>query len=135
MVAANPAYMFEELGARLAGPVPRRGPRSPEHGDSDPLLDGDWDRHGLARSVLAFLAELGIDRGAFVGASVGGITSITVGALAPAVVESLDLIDVAPRMEAAGRNGSSSSSPKPIPSPLSRRRRGRSRSISRCART
>jgi len=97
------AYMFEELGAALQARFHVVAPDLPEHGDSDPLLDGDWGRHGLARSVLAFLAELGIDQGAFVGASVGGITSITVGALAPAVVDSLVLIDVAPRMEAAGR--------------------------------
>lgn len=97
------AYMFEELGAALQARFHVVAPDLPEHGDSDALLDGDWGRHGLARSVLAFLAELGIDRGAFVGASVGGITSITVGALAPDVVDSLVLIDVAPRMEAAGR--------------------------------
>jgi pimeloyl-ACP methyl ester carboxylesterase len=97
------AYMFEELGAALRGRFRVVAPDLPEHGDSDPLLDGDWGRHGLARSVLAFLAELGIDRAAFVGASVGGITSITVGVLVPRLLESLVLIDVAPNMEAAGR--------------------------------
>jgi pimeloyl-ACP methyl ester carboxylesterase len=97
------AYMFEELGAALQAWFHVVAPDLPEHGDSDGLLDGDWGRHGLARSVLAFLAELGIAHGAFVGASVGGITAITVGVLAPDVVRSLVLIDVAPRMEAAGR--------------------------------
>jgi non-heme chloroperoxidase len=97
------AYMFEELGAALQSRFHVVAPDLPEHGDSDGLLDDEWGRHGLARSVLAFLAELGIDHGAFVGASVGGITSITVGVLAPDAVRSLVLIDVAPRMEAAGR--------------------------------
>jgi non-heme chloroperoxidase len=98
------AYMFEELGAALQSRFHVVAPDLPEHGDSDGLLDDEWGRHGLARSVLAFLAELGVDHGAFVGASVGGITAITVGVLAPAVVRSLVLIDVAPRMEAAGRD-------------------------------
>ena len=80
------AYMFEELGAALASTHHVLAPDLPSHGDSDPAAAGEWGRHVIAATIPPLLATFGIDRAVFVGASLGGITSITVAAAHPDLV-------------------------------------------------
>ncbi|MGH9138414.1 MAG: alpha/beta fold hydrolase [Acidimicrobiales bacterium] len=94
------AYMFEELGAALRHRYHVLAPDLPDHGDSDPL--GEWSRQSLAGAVPPLLDEFGIDRAVFVGASLGGITSITLAATRPDLFAGLVLIDIAHRLEADG---------------------------------
>lgn len=100
------AYMWEELGSALAHDHHVLAPDLPGHGDSDPLTDvggvGMLDRRALSGAVLPFLAEFGADRAAFVGASLGGITSLTLAADRPEVVAALVLVDIGHRMEDEG---------------------------------
>ena len=80
------AYMFEELGAALARARHHLlAPDLPSHGDSDPSrrLAAAMGRHAIAATIPPLCAEFGFDRAAFVGASLGGITSITVAARIP----------------------------------------------------
>ena len=100
------AYMFEQLGAALAGRFHVLAWDFADHGDSDPFPDGDEQRH-LDRRLLAadaapLCAEFGIDRAVFVGASMGGIVSVTVAASFPELVEGVVLLDVGHRLETAG---------------------------------
>lgn len=97
------AYMFEELGADLADRYHVVAPDLPNHGDSDPFPPGtQFGRHALAASLPPLLDEFGIDRAVFVGASLGGITTLTLGALAPERVAGVVLIDVGHRLEPEG---------------------------------
>jgi len=101
------AYMFEQLGARLAGRFHVLAWDAPDHGDSDPLddtpaADPPLDRHALAADVAPLFAEFGIGRAVFVGASMGGIVSITVAARRPDLVGGVVLVDVGHRLETAG---------------------------------
>jgi pimeloyl-ACP methyl ester carboxylesterase len=80
------AYMYEELGAALRDRWFVVAPDLPGHGDSDvdealSAWTGGLDRRSLATSVLAFLDFVGIERALFVGASLGGITSLTIAAM------------------------------------------------------
>ena len=94
------AYMYEELGGRLAASYHVLAPDLPDHGDSDPTEEAD--RHGLAATLPALLAHFGIERCALVGASLGGIVSITYAAAHAEQVEAVALIDVGHRLEDEG---------------------------------
>jgi pimeloyl-ACP methyl ester carboxylesterase len=100
------AYMYEELGDALRERFLLVAPDLPGHGDSDVDLGlaswGGLDRRALAASVLAFLDHVGLDRARFVGASLGGITSLTLAAMAPERVASIALIDIGHRLEDEG---------------------------------
>jgi pimeloyl-ACP methyl ester carboxylesterase len=63
---------------------------------------GGLDRRALASGVARFLDHLGVDRAAFVGASLGGITSLTLASLHPERVEAIALIDIGHRLEDEG---------------------------------
>jgi pimeloyl-ACP methyl ester carboxylesterase len=100
--AGQSSYMWEELGATLAPRCYVVAPDLPDHGDSDPFPDDRWSRFALADAIYEFLGSLGIRSGAFVGGSFGGITAITLAVNHPGLLQSLVLIDVAPRMQAMG---------------------------------
>jgi pimeloyl-ACP methyl ester carboxylesterase len=96
------AYMYEELGAVIGGRYHVLAPDLPNHGDSDPLPGGLWGREALAESLLPLLAHFGFDRAAVVGASLGGITAMTLAAAHPELVSAIVLIDVGHRLEEEG---------------------------------
>ena len=100
------AYMFEQLGAALAGRFHVLAWDFADHGDSDPfpadLERGHLDRHLLAADAPPLCAEFGVERAVFVGASMGGIVSVTVAAAAPELVGGVVLLDVGHRLETAG---------------------------------
>lgn len=100
------AYMFEQLGAALAGRFHVLAWDFADHGDSEPFPhDPDrshLDRHLLAADAGPLCAEFGIDRAVFVGASMGGIVSVTASAVLPDLVEGVVLLDVGHRLEPAG---------------------------------
>jgi len=100
------AYMFEELGAALAGRYHVLAWDFADHGDSDPSHPADGtsllDRHVLAADAAPLCAEFGIDRAVFVGASMGGIVTVTVAASVPELVAGAVLIDVGHRLEPEG---------------------------------
>jgi pimeloyl-ACP methyl ester carboxylesterase len=101
------AYMYEELGDALREEWLVIAPDLPGHGDSDFELSlagetGGLDRRALAGAVLDFLDHVGVGRAAFVGASLGGITSLTIAAIAPERVEAIALIDIGHRLEDEG---------------------------------
>ncbi len=104
---AQTAYMYEELGATLGDRWWVCAPDLPGHGDSDLDLaltspSGGLDRYALAQSIEAFLDRLGVERALFVGASLGGITSLTIAARAPERVAAIALIDIGHRLEDEG---------------------------------
>ncbi len=101
------AYMFEDLGAALASDWFVLAPDLPAHGDSDidPAVAArvaGIDRRALAAAVVRMLDHVGIDRAAFVGASLGGITSLTLAATHPERVTAIALIDIGHRLEDEG---------------------------------
>jgi pimeloyl-ACP methyl ester carboxylesterase len=96
------AYMFEGLGAALAATHHLLAPDLPSHGDSDPVVSGEWGRHVIAATIPPLCATFGFDRAVFVGASLGGITSITVAASHAELVAAIVLIDVGHRLEEDG---------------------------------
>jgi pimeloyl-ACP methyl ester carboxylesterase len=101
------AYMFEHLGAALAGRYHVLAWDSADHGDSDPFLEGPAtagpvDRQALAADAGPLCAEFGVRRAVFVGASMGGIVSVTVAATRPELVGGVVLLDVGHRLESAG---------------------------------
>jgi pimeloyl-ACP methyl ester carboxylesterase len=101
------AYMFEQLGAALAGRFHVLAWDFADHGDSDPFFDGSdaaasIDRHALAADAGPLCAEFGITRAVFVGASMGGLVAVTVSATRPDLVGGVVLLDVGHRLEPAG---------------------------------
>lgn len=96
------AYMYEELGGALGDRYHLLAPDMPNHGDSDPPSDGQWGREVLAATMPPLLATFGFDRSVVVGASLGGITAITLAAREPQLVAGIVLIDVGHRLEEAG---------------------------------
>ena len=96
------AYMWEELGAALAPTHHVFAPDLPGHGDTDPVEE--IDRRSLAATIPPLLDEFGIERAAFVGASLGGIVSLTVAADQPGRVVAIALIDIGHRLEDEGVN-------------------------------
>jgi pimeloyl-ACP methyl ester carboxylesterase len=96
------AYMYEELGEELGERYHLLAPDLPNHGDSDPVFEPDWGRKELAESLPPLLDSFGFDRAVVVGASLGGITAITLAAPRPDLVAGIVLIDVGHRLEEAG---------------------------------
>jgi pimeloyl-ACP methyl ester carboxylesterase len=96
------AYMWEELGDALRERYHVLAPDLPWHGDSDPI--DDMSRQTIAASMPALLAEFGVARAAFVGASLGGIVSLTLAAARPELVGAIALIDIGHRLEDEGVN-------------------------------
>jgi pimeloyl-ACP methyl ester carboxylesterase len=101
------AYMFEQLGAALAGRYHVLAWDFADHGDSDPFSDdpgsiAPLDRRALAADAGPLCAEFGIGRAVFVGASMGGLVSVTVAATQPDLVGGVVLLDVGHRLEPAG---------------------------------
>jgi pimeloyl-ACP methyl ester carboxylesterase len=94
------AYMFEDLGAALVSSHHVFAPDLPAHGDSD-AIDG-MDRQAIAATIPPVLDSFGLERGVFVGASLGGLVSITLGAAHPDHVAAIVLIDIGHRIEEAG---------------------------------
>ena len=94
------AYMFEDLGATLAGRYHVLAIDLPHHGDSDPL-----DEHGpraYSETLPPVLEAFGLETPVLVGASMGGLTSIFLGALRPELVRAIALIDVGHQLEEEG---------------------------------
>jgi pimeloyl-ACP methyl ester carboxylesterase len=97
------AYMYEDLGPALGDRYHVLAPDLPGHGDSDPLPpDTPFGREAFAAAVAPIVDSFGFDRCALVGASLGGITSITYTARRPERVRGIVLIDVGHRLEAQG---------------------------------
>ena len=101
------AYMYEQLGAALAGRYHVLAWDFADHGDSDPFSEGPAaetpvDRHALAADARPLCVEFGIIRAVFVGASMGGIVSVTVAATRPDLVGAVVLLDVGHRLEVEG---------------------------------
>jgi pimeloyl-ACP methyl ester carboxylesterase len=98
------AYMYEELGQALGRRYHVIAPDLPAHGDSDAVSEASEmvSRHALASTIPPLLDEFGVERAALVGASLGGMTSITVGATHPQRVGAIVLIDVGHRLEEEG---------------------------------
>ena len=96
------AYMCEELGDALRDRYHVLAPDLPWHGDSDPI--DDMGRQTLAASIPPLLREFGFERAAFVGASLGGIVSLTLAAAQPELVGAIALIDIGHRLEDEGVN-------------------------------
>jgi len=94
------AYMFEELGAALHARYHVLAPDLPDHGDSDPAPE--FGRHGLAATIPPLCAHFGLRRLVLVGASLGGIVSLTHAAAHPDSVAAVVLIDVGHRLEEQG---------------------------------
>ena len=94
--------MWEELGAALAPTHHVFAPDLPGHGDTDPVEE--MDRRSLAATIPPLLDEFGIERAAFVGASLGGIVSLTLAADEPGRVAAISLIDIGHRLEDEGVN-------------------------------
>ncbi len=96
------AYMYEELGDALHDRYHVLAPDLPWHGDSDPI--DDMSRQTLADSIPPLMEEFGVGRVAFVGASLGGIVSLTLAAARPELVAAIALIDIGHRLEDEGVN-------------------------------
>lgn len=74
----------------------------PGHGDSGWFADGDYSMPRLARAIAGVLGELPRPV-AVVGASLGGLATIAaIGLEDPPAIDSLVLVDIAPRVEAEG---------------------------------
>jgi pimeloyl-ACP methyl ester carboxylesterase len=96
------AYMYEELGSALRATHHVLAPDLPNHGDSDPLLEDLWGREHLAATIPPLLDEFGLERVALIGASLGGLTSISLAAEHPDRVTGIVLIDIGHRLEEEG---------------------------------
>jgi pimeloyl-ACP methyl ester carboxylesterase len=94
------AYMFEELGAALAPRYHVLAPDLPNHGDSD-WID-DVSRFALAETLPPLYDHFGLERAVVVGASLGGMTAITLAARRPELVAGIVLIDIGHRLEEDG---------------------------------
>jgi pimeloyl-ACP methyl ester carboxylesterase len=94
------AYMYEELGRALGVDHYVLAPDLPGHGDSDPMEE--FGRQQMAASVEPLLASFGVGRRVLIGASLGGMTSITYTAAHPDDVVAIVLIDVGHRLEEEG---------------------------------
>jgi pimeloyl-ACP methyl ester carboxylesterase len=75
----------------------------PGHGHSDgpgDSLEGKLDIHGDAVGVATAIRQLGPSAKAVVGMSLGGLTTIALSAVAPALVRKIVVVDVLPGMKA-----------------------------------
>lgn len=74
------------------------------HGESDWADDGDYSIPALAADLLATVDALDCERPpVLVGASMGGLTAMSAAGTRPGCCTALVLVDVAPRIESAGR--------------------------------
>jgi pimeloyl-ACP methyl ester carboxylesterase len=97
------SYMFEDLGASLSDSYHVIAPDLPGHGESDPLADpSEFTRETLAGSIPPLLDAFGAGPATFVGASLGGILSLTLAVTEPPRVHAIALIDVGHKLEADG---------------------------------
>jgi pimeloyl-ACP methyl ester carboxylesterase len=113
------AYMYEALGAALADRAHVVAPDLPAHGDSDPVevafgreaalmadgggVEGVFPMHKvLATAVRPLFDEFGLGRVVVVGASLGGMTAMSLAGDAPDLVAGIVLIDVGHRLEPEG---------------------------------
>jgi len=114
------AYMYEELGAALADRAHVLAPDLPAHGDSDPIelafgpeaslvadsgsSEGIFPMHeALAAAIEPLFDEFGLGPSMVVGASLGGMTAITLaGERAPERVAGIVLVDVGHKLEPEG---------------------------------
>ncbi|MFZ2965013.1 MAG: alpha/beta hydrolase [Rhodoglobus sp.] len=71
------------------------------HGDSDWAPDGDYEMDALVADLRALVAQLATPV-VLVGASMGGLTALMAEGEHPGLARALVLVDIAPRMEAAG---------------------------------
>jgi pimeloyl-ACP methyl ester carboxylesterase len=94
------SYMWEELGASLRDRYHVLAPDLPWHGDSDPI--DDLSRQNLAATIPPLLEEFGFARVALVGASLGGIVSLTLAAAHPELTGPITLVDIGHRLEDEG---------------------------------
>jgi pimeloyl-ACP methyl ester carboxylesterase len=94
------AYMYEELGAALRARYHVLAVDLPSHGDSDPLEAVGAESY--AATLPPLLDEFGLSRIALVGASMGGMTSIYLGAAHPERVAAIALIDIGHQLEEQG---------------------------------
>ena len=97
------AYMYEAVGTALRDSHHLLAPDLPNHGDSDsmPYTTADT-RHMISGTLPGLLAEFGIERTVVIGASLGGMTAITLAADRPDLVAGIALIDVGHQLEDAG---------------------------------
>jgi pimeloyl-ACP methyl ester carboxylesterase len=96
------AYMYEELGSALRHRYHVLAPDLPNHGDSDPLPDDLWGREPLAETIPPLLETFGFERCVFIGASLGGLTTLAVVAKHPELVAGVVLIDIGHRLQEEG---------------------------------
>jgi pimeloyl-ACP methyl ester carboxylesterase len=97
------SYMFEELGSKLRDRYHVIAPDLPGHGESGPLPNPDeFTREALTATLPPLLDEFGAGPAMFVGASLGGILSLTLAGIAPERVHAIALIDVGHKLEADG---------------------------------
>jgi pimeloyl-ACP methyl ester carboxylesterase len=97
------SYMFEDLGSALHHSYHVIAPDLPGHGESDPLADASqFTREKLAEALPPLLDAFGVGPAAFVGASLGGILSLTLATAQPHRVRAIALIDVGHKLEADG---------------------------------
>jgi len=97
------SYMFEELGSALRERYHVIAPDLPGHGESTPLANpSEFTREALTATLPALLDEFGAGPATFVGASLGGIISLTLAGIEPQRVHALALIDVGHKLEADG---------------------------------
>lgn len=94
------AYMYEELGAALCERYHVLAPDLPDHGDSDPMSEAG--RHAIAATLPGLCTHFGLRRFAMIGASLGGIVSITYAAVHRDNVSAIVLIDVGHKLEEQG---------------------------------
>jgi non-heme chloroperoxidase len=94
------AYMYEELGEILGADYYVLAPDLPGHGDSEALPE--FGRHEFAATVPPMLEFFGLEKVVLIGASLGGMTSITAAAANPDLVAGIVLIDVGHRLEEEG---------------------------------
>jgi pimeloyl-ACP methyl ester carboxylesterase len=71
------------------------------HGDSDWASDGDYSIDALVADLQAVVEQVG-EKPVLVGASMGGMTSIVGQGEHPELARALVLVDIVPRIEAAG---------------------------------
>ncbi|MEJ5254095.1 MAG: alpha/beta hydrolase [Acidimicrobiales bacterium] len=95
------AYMYEELGAAIGHRYHLLAPDLPDHGDSDPLVEGIGPED-IAATLPPLLDSFGMHRVALVGASLGGLASIRFADAHPDRVVAIALIDVGHRLEPEG---------------------------------
>jgi pimeloyl-ACP methyl ester carboxylesterase len=101
------AYMWEALGDALRDRCYVLAPDLPGHGDSDVDLAvagtvSGLDRRGLADGIESVMDAFGVDDAVLVGASLGGITSLTLAAASPTRVAGVVVVDIGHRLEDEG---------------------------------